>query len=50
MPISRRQILNRFASGFGTLGLDHEKLTDRYSGRDFRLPDVSGKVVREILA
>ncbi len=32
------------------LGLDHEKLTYRYSGRDFRLTDVSGKVVREILA
>ena len=32
------------------LGLDHERLTYRYSGRDFRLTDVSGAVVREILA
>ena len=32
------------------LGLDHERLTYRYSGRDFRLTDVSGRVVREILA
>jgi uncharacterized protein (DUF1501 family) len=32
------------------LGLDHEKLTYRYSGRDFRLTDVSGRVVGEILA
>ncbi|MBX9627033.1 MAG: DUF1501 domain-containing protein [Gemmataceae bacterium] len=32
------------------LGLDHEKLTYRYSGRDFRLTDVSGRVVREVLA
>jgi Protein of unknown function (DUF1501) len=32
------------------LGLNHEKLTYRYSGRDFRLTDVSGEVVREILA
>jgi hypothetical protein len=32
------------------MGIDHEKLTYRYSGRDFRLTDVSGKVVREILA
>jgi hypothetical protein len=32
------------------LGLDHEKLTYRYSGRDFRLTDVKGNVVREILA
>jgi len=32
------------------LGLDHEKLTYRYSGRDFRLTDVSGTVVKDILA
>ncbi|HEX5103977.1 MAG TPA: DUF1501 domain-containing protein [Pirellulaceae bacterium] len=32
------------------LGLDHERLTYRYAGRDFRLTDVHGKVVREILA
>jgi Protein of unknown function (DUF1501) len=32
------------------LGLNHEKLTYRYSGRDFRLTDVSGRVVDEILA
>jgi hypothetical protein len=32
------------------MGLDHEKLTYRYSGRDFRLTDVHGRVVREILA
>jgi len=32
------------------LGIDHEKLTYRYQGRDFRLTDVHGKIVREILA
>jgi hypothetical protein len=32
------------------LGLDHEKLTYRHAGRDFRLTDVSGRVVRDILA
>lgn len=32
------------------LGLDHERLTFRYSGRDFRLTDVAGKVVHEIFA
>lgn len=32
------------------MGLDHEKLTFRYSGRDYRLTDVHGKVIREILA
>lgn len=32
------------------LGLDHEKLTYRYAGRDFRLTDVSGTVAKEIFA
>jgi hypothetical protein len=32
------------------LGFDHEKFTYRYAGRDFRLTDVHGKVVDEILA
>ena len=32
------------------MGLDHEALTYRYSGRDFRLTDVHGKVVQDILA
>jgi hypothetical protein len=32
------------------LGFDHERLTYRYAGRDFRLTDVSGQVIREILA
>ena len=31
-------------------GIDHTKLTYRFQGRDFRLTDVSGNVVREILA
>jgi uncharacterized protein (DUF1501 family) len=32
------------------LGLDHERLTYRYAGRDFRLTDVHGHVVRDLLA
>ena len=32
------------------LGIDHERLTYRYSGRDFRLTDVHGDVVKEIIA
>ena len=32
------------------LGFDHEKLTFRFQGRDFRLTDVHGQVVKEILA
>ena len=32
------------------MGLDHERLTYHHAGRDYRLTDVHGKVVREILA
>jgi uncharacterized protein (DUF1501 family) len=32
------------------MGLDHEQLTYPYAGRDFRLTDVAGKVVKEIFA
>ena len=32
------------------MGLDHERLTYRYSGRDFRLTDVAGEVVKGVLA
>ena len=33
----------------GLLGIDHEKLTFRYSGRDFRLTDVGGNVIQKLL-
>jgi hypothetical protein len=32
------------------LGMDHEKLTYRHNGRDYRLTDVGGNVIRELLA
>lgn len=32
------------------MGIDHERLTYRYAGRDFRLTDVYGRVVRDIIA
>ena len=32
------------------MGLDHTRLTYRHSSRDYRLTDVHGKVVRQILA
>jgi hypothetical protein len=31
------------------LGLDHEKLTYRFSGRDYRLTDIHGRVISGIL-
>lgn len=44
------QIHDLHATILAALGLDHEKLTFRYAGRDFRLTDVAGNVVKEILA
>jgi hypothetical protein len=38
------------ATALHLLGIDHERFTYRYQGRDFRLTDVSGRVVNEILA
>ena len=32
------------------LGIDHERLTFRFQGRDFRLTDVHGKVVKDVIA
>jgi arylsulfatase A-like enzyme len=32
------------------LGLDHERLTYRYAGRDFRLTDIAGHLIKDILA
>jgi len=41
---------NLHATILHLMGLNHEKLTFHYSGRDFRLTDVEGKVVHDILA
>ena len=38
------------ATALHLLGLDHEKLTYRYAGRDFRLTDVHGEVVHSLVA
>ena len=38
------------ATMLNQLGIDHERLTYRYQGRDFRLTDVFGKVVKDVLA
>ena len=32
------------------LGIDHERLTYRYAGRDFRLTDVAGNVIDDVIA
>jgi hypothetical protein len=43
------QIHDFHATILHLLGLDHERLTYRHAGRDFRLTDVAGRVVREII-
>jgi hypothetical protein len=39
-----------YATMLHLLGVDHEKLTYRFGGRDFRLSDVHGRVIEEVLA
>jgi hypothetical protein len=43
-------IADLHATMLALLGFDHKKLTYRHAGRDFRLTDVSGRVVKEIVA
>ncbi len=47
---NRASVHDLHATMLHLLGFDHEKLTYRHSGRDFRLTDVSGNVIREVLA
>jgi hypothetical protein len=48
--VDRVSINDLHATILHLLGLDHEKLTFKYNGRDFRLTDVAGDVVRKIIA
>ena len=32
------------------MGIDHKRLTYRYKGRDFRLTDVHGRVIHDLIA
>lgn len=43
-------IYDMWATVLHQFGVDHEELTYRYSGRDFRLTDVHGNAIRDILA
>ena len=45
---NRVHIHDLHATILDLLGLNHERLTYRYAGRDFRLTDVAGKVIRDI--
>jgi len=44
------EIYDLYATILHLLGVDHEKLRYRFGGRDFRLTDVAGRVIREVLA
>ncbi|MBM3877772.1 MAG: DUF1501 domain-containing protein, partial [Verrucomicrobia bacterium] len=47
---NRMHIHDLHATLLHLLGVDHEKLTFRHAGRDYRLTDVHGNVAREVLA
>jgi uncharacterized protein (DUF1501 family) len=46
----RMHVMDLHATLLALMGLDHEQLTYRYAGRDFRLTDVGGTVCKEIMA
>jgi hypothetical protein len=48
--VDRVSVNDLHATILHLIGIDHTKLTYRFSGRDFRLTDVAGKVVTQILA
>ena len=48
--VDRVSVNDLHATILHLLGLDHKRLTFRLNGRDFRLTDVAGRVVREIMA
>ena len=48
--VDRVHVHDLHATILHLLGLDHEKLTYHYGGRDYRLTDVHGRVVRAVLA
>ena len=47
---NRLDIHDLHATILHLLGIDHERLTFRFGGRDMRLTDVHGRVVKQILA
>jgi uncharacterized protein (DUF1501 family) len=47
---NKLELYDFYATVLHLLGMDHEKLTYRFGGRDFRLTDVHGHVIKAILA
>ena len=50
VAVDKVSINDLHATVLALLGLDHEKLTYRHNGRNFRLTDVAGEVVPQIIA
>ncbi len=50
MAEDQRHVHDLQATILHQLGLDHLRLTFRFQGRDFRLTDVGGEVIEEIVA
>jgi hypothetical protein len=48
--VNKVTINDLHATILALMGMDHEKLTYRYNGRNFRLTDVAGNVVKEVIA
>ena len=48
--VNKMHVHDLHATILHLLGLDHERLTYQYAGRDYRLTDVHGQVVNEIIA
>lgn len=48
--VDRVSVNDLHATILHLLGIDHKRLTYRYNGRDFRLTDVAGEVVKQVLA
>ncbi len=46
---NRAHVHDLHATILHLMGLDHERLTYRYSGRDYRLTDIAGTVIRDVL-
>ena len=47
---NKQQIHDLHATMLHLMGIDHEQLTFRFSGRDMRLTDVHGEIIHDILA
>jgi hypothetical protein len=48
--VNKVSVNDLHATILSLMGMDHEKLTYRYNGRNFRLTDVAGNVVRQVIA